>query len=165
MPADFRASSSGTTGPLWLSAGDFVATFGSAALGNLGGTTNRVAAMLMDAAATEIVGASALVPPGWNTVNVKLHWSNAGAGAGDVYWRARAVSKADTEDTNAGGSDTNTTATAPVANVLKITTILTGIAVEGNELLAIHLTRIGGDVADTLANDAGILGVAIERAT
>lgn len=112
------------------------------------------------------VGTTVELPDWWDTFDVDLYWTNSGANAGDVRWRL------DRRDVADGGSLTtafttgaNNYLTAPSQNVLAIDTIESGLTVTDSRLLALKLWRIGGDASDTLANDAGFVGLMLRRAS
>lgn len=153
--------------PLLMNGGDLVTISGSPSGTWVAGSgvTDRVFGWLLDATAVEAVGALAVVPPGWATVNVALHWANSATSSGDVRWR---INYTDTAD---GGSlTTNTavsvTATAPAtANVMKRTTLASGVAVTAGDLLTLRLARDAADAADTLTVDAAVIALVITRAS
>lgn len=101
-------------------------------------------------------------PQWWATFDVDLYWSNAGAGSGDVTWRARSAFITD-GDTVAVPSGTSTDATAPAQNVAEVTTILSGVTLTAGELLQLFIQRVGGSGTDTLGNDAALLGVMLRQ--
>lgn len=144
----------------------FVAITGSPVVGEA--STNDIGGYLFDAAATEIVIAVVAVPVGWATYNTELWWVNAGAGSGDVVWRLDySPGFGDGESSTSGiVAGTSRTATAPAGAVVEKTAMDSGIAVPtSGELTVLRLRRTGGDAADTLANDACMLGVKLVKAT
>lgn len=151
---------------VWVSAGAMGLTSGSPSLADVGG--DIAPAWLMDAAGTEIVAGSLYVPPSWTTASFKMYWTNAGAGAGDVVWSASYTDGLADGDSIATGEATllgDTAVTAPAESVLDIYTLNAGIAVTASQALSFRIARKGANVADTLVNDAGIVGVLIQRVT
>lgn len=118
----------------------------------------------MDAASDEMVSGIFLIPPGWVTANIIYWWSNDGAGSGDVRWDAFYELDGDA-GTMSAGTTTSLTITAPAVGVLKKSTMVSGLSVTAGSLLAIGVNRDANHVADTLANDARLLGVELRRAT
>lgn len=121
---------------------------------------------LLDSAATdESVSTSLLIPSGWNTVDIDIWWTNAGAGAGNVRWEVGYQSRGDTETLTQTWTATASNIAAPAQSVVKKSTIISGGAVTAGELLGLIITRYGSNAGDTLANDAGLLGVDIRKAS
>jgi hypothetical protein len=152
------------TAARWVSAGEFGAIAGTPAFGQV---ASRWAVMLFDASSTESAAASIAVPAAWTSINVDLYWTNAGAGSGNVVWRLLADRAGNTETLAAsagGGDSTNLTIAAPAQEVLKVSSLLSGQATDPTKVLNLRIIRTGGDAADTLANDAALLGVLITPA-
>lgn len=155
---------------LWIPASLFMVSSGSPVLSTTGGNGLRPPTFLLDAASAEKISASFVAPVGWSTYNVKLYWTNAGAGAGDVTWNLQIEAYSDGEAIDTL-NDTDvvawgvTTITAPAQRVLKISSALTSVAVESGILVGLDIARRAADGTDTLANDVGVLGVMIERAS
>lgn len=147
---------------LWLPASRFTVASGSPAMGVIA----KVPVMLFDAAVNEIASVSTDVPAGWATYNVNLWWVNAGAGSGAVRWRLDVANLADgvtlTDPTTAG---TQPTPTALAQNVVETTAMRTTAqtAPTDAQALVLELVRLGGDAADTLPNDAGVLGLMLVK--
>jgi hypothetical protein len=143
--------------------------FPAGQLGVIIGTPNlgllaRTAAYMMDAIATEDVGGVTTIPNTWTAMHVDLVWANAGAGTGACAWRfdISPVTTGAAAPDPASGSII--TATAGAANIITTTRLATGITAPDG-LAAFEVVRIGGDAADTLANDAGIIAVVFTRAS
>lgn len=151
------------TASLFLSPDDLGVTFGAASATDVTGDVWR--GWLVDAGTIEGVGGQVLIPPGWSTVDISIYWCNASIGSGDVSWRCdrgvAAVGVALARDT----VGSVVTATAGAQNVLVETTLATGAAVSAGLPLTLSALRIADDVADTLANDATIIGIKISRAS
>lgn len=94
---------------------------------------------------------------------VKLHWTNLGAGSGDVVWSCTVSWAAATENMNTPAHQVTglSTVTAPGQNILKTSThSITPTPSAGNSAYLI-IGRAGSNVGDTLANDAGLVGLEI----
>lgn len=145
--------------------GNGVATAGSAAAAVENSKTPYVA---FDAAGTETWTTRPFkVPEDWVTATGTLLWYGDGAGAGNVVWKLEALSlaageNASTEAMVAFGG--NTTATAAAENVT-VSTGLGTVTLPANKIVALALSRIGGDAADTLANDAGAIYITLVKAS
>lgn len=128
------------------------------------GAVNVLAALLFDAAAVEEAGTVATVPAIWATFDIMLWWTNAGAGGGNVVWRA------DHAVTNAGGTLTRVinaavTLSAPAQGVVRLDTLKADVARVDFPLVHVNAVRIGSDAADTLLNDAALIAVELRRKT
>lgn len=157
----YRADSS----PIFVSPGAMVLVNGSAALGSYPATTETWPVWLLDAAAAEAVAGSVMLPTTWVTVTVVAMWTNAGAGAGDVMLTSCVATKGDGE-TLGGATSANLAAiTAPAISVVKWTTMQSGVAVTANEPFYCRFGRVAADVGDTLANDIGLMGLLIQKAS
>jgi hypothetical protein len=138
---------------------------GTPAYATVGGN-GRYAAWALDAASSEYVVLSVVIPEDFSSGNftVKLYWTNLGAGAGNVVWNVIMKTLVDTTDLDSTTSETNANSTiaAPAQNILKVSTH--GIAVAGaaGGLFRLLVGRVGADGADTLANDAGLVAVEVE---
>lgn len=150
---------------VYLPAQVFVAVTGTPVVGEA--STNDIGGYLFDAAATEIVFGMAQIPTGWNTYNTELWWVNAGAGSGNVVWRLDySTGFGDGEAVNPGTAGTQRTVAAPAGTTAEVTAMDSGItSPTTGELVPFRLRRIGGDAADTLANDACVLGVRLVKAS
>jgi len=152
---------------LWISGSAMSATSGSPIVNQVGAGNfwARKAVMLMDSAALEIVQATVIIPPGWSTANMYLWWTNAGAGSGNVRL---AVWDWDISDGNSIDGDDLIyldNVAAPAQLVAERTLIAGTRPVTGNALLSFQIARVGDDVADTLANDVGVIGFELVRAS
>ena len=146
---------------------------GTPAITVSGGNT-RYRAWAFDAAATEEILCEVFVPtelvaksPAMTAV---LWFTNLGAGTGDIQWSLTV--SAVNEPTGNINTDLNTssaetagaqTFTAAAQNVLSRTaftvSVSPSIVPASRSLIRITLGRVGGDPADTLANDAGVVGL------
>lgn len=154
--AAYVASSS-----LWLPASQFIGAEGAPSLGNAGAP-----AWLLDAATSERVATMVrLAPLGWATMHVDIYWGNAGAGAGNVTWRAFQEDFVAGETLGAGGSPGDVTDTAGAQNVLRPPfRVITGQAVPA-DLFFLSIRRDASAGTDTLANDAALYGVLLTKAS
>lgn len=148
---------------LYLGAATFLAMTGGPTVGTPGSAATRVNAWTLDAASAESVGVTFQVPAGWATAHVDLYWTNDGAGAGDVVWKADRYTIADGTALTAETEGGAVTATAPAQNVVKVTRALTGIAVSPSLVTRLEVVRVAADAADTLANDVALIGVLLTR--
>lgn len=150
------------TDPIWIPASRFFVTTGGPVIGAV--AAGYTPAMLFDAAAIEACSAVVDVPSYWRTFNLELIWTNAGAGAGSVRWTAGYSKSTDGDAmTVALANQGAATVVAPAQNVQKVTTMLAAIPVDGKRNFAIVILRTGSDAADTLGNDAGVLGLRLTR--
>ncbi len=119
-----------------------------------------------DAAAVEKVATIVDVPSSWATFRVDLWWTNAAGGAGNVVWASEARWIGDGDDLDAVASDTATvTIAAPSQDVTKVTTLDSSVTRTANKRLVLHVQRTGTSGSDTLANDAGLIGIDLVRLT
>lgn len=149
--------------PVWIGAGAMGTITGSPSLSGVGGP--RYPAWLLDAAVEESVAATWDMPAGWATVHIDLYWTNAGAGSGNVQWDIRCDNVADGGTMSSAGTSAAAAVAAPAQDVLKVTRIHTGLALTSTNLINCRVIRDGANVADTLANDAGVIGVLITKAS
>lgn len=147
---------------LWIPAKDLNVTTGAAAMGLLG--AGYTGALMFDAAAVEAASATVNLPADWRTFNFILVWTNAGAGAGACRWTAGYSKGGDGELLTAALANLGAaTIAAPLLNVEKWSTMLAAIPVGGKRTFTVIILRTGSDAADTLGNDAGVLGILLNR--
>lgn len=149
---------------VWVPAPAFATVEGAP---TLAGQATRWSVWLLDAAVTEGVASSVELPRSWSSAHVDLYWSNPAAGAGDVRWTLnldRAAAAASLA-VSAGGGTAAVTVTAAAQDVLTVSRLFTSQAVDSVQLLNLRLLRLGGAAADTLANDASVVGVLLTRAS
>lgn len=127
--------------------------------------TNIGPAWLLDAATDEEVAGWSIFPPGWLTADFVVWWTNTGAGSGDVRFDLTYKVAADAGAINSGSTTTSSTVTAPAQYVTKRTALASGVTVAAGSVVSLNVNRAGGNGADTLANDIGIIGVEIRRAS
>lgn len=157
----------GTYAPLasvdsvWLGVGNFQVQTGSPGISATGGWP----AWFLDASATETVHENLRLPQHWSTFDVEYWYTNAGAGAGNVKIGINHRFVGDGEALGAGVNTASVTSTAPAQNVMEVATVASGIAATTGKLLNLRVFRLGGDAADTLANDIGLLGVRLVKAS
>lgn len=151
---------------IWLPASHWGVNTGTPALAVVGSNL-YYEAYAMDAAAIEIIQTEFVSPLDYIAKAIsllRLYWTNLGAGSGDVLWQFLGQSRA-----NAGGLNTNNfvtlasiAITAPAQNDLKISDLTPNSWIPTitslNELLVL---RTASDGSDTLANDAGFIGLEV----
>jgi hypothetical protein len=162
---DNNRSQVGTGDVLVFNTGDLEINSGAPTRGTVAG--GRDNAWLLDAGSSaEILSCQYPTPHGWATANIKFFWTNAGAGTGDVLLRAVGKSFADGAAMNSADTTFGTqTVAADTQDDLVITTVATGVALTANGYNRLRVLRVGADVADTLANDIGLMMVKVERAS
>lgn len=152
---------SGSHETIGLGSDRFEVMSGSVAIGTVGG--GRRNAWLFDASSEEIIGTELQLPIGWRTIKISLWWVNAGAGSGDVVWNAGVGVFGSGGDLNTADSlSASTTGTAGAQDIL-VKTVLSSLNVDEGELVFLRVKRVAADAADTLANDAGLVLVQVER--
>ncbi len=142
----------------------FVLAVGTPALLVRGGNL-RYGAWDLDSGTTEVVTTSYggfVVPADWTSGALTFfwHWTNLGAGTGDVVWTMNAKEVNDTGDLNSTTSEATSqqTVTAPAQNIRKVSTSTMSLTPSAALThVRFSIGRIGGDAADTLGNDAGFL--------
>lgn len=147
-----------------LGSDKFESISGSPAISLIGG--NRRNAWAMDATTDEIIGTELYLEPGWGKMRIHIYWTNMGVGTGSAAWACNVgqISVGSTLNVaDAGGS--NIVATVAGAQDILMKTTLTPdftTLIEGLPVF-IRIKRAGTDASDTLANDAGVVMVQIER--
>lgn len=119
---------------------------------------------LQDAATTS-VGASRLLPASWATFDFDLWWTNLGATGGNARWEAKVFSSSDGDLLDAAVGAGILDIAAPAQNVVKKSTLATGMAVTSGDIVNITVTRSGSHANDTLAVAAGVLSVVLRKAS
>jgi hypothetical protein len=120
--------------------------------------------VLFDASAAEAISFGGVLPHYWSTFDIKLWWANDSTGSGDVVWAVRYKFAAN--GTDAGTSPTtltSTTATAGLNNVIVVSTAHSAVLNTSGNLLFLSVERTATDAADTLGNDAALIGVELVR--
>lgn len=139
---------------IWKSAADMELIGGTPALAVVQSTP----VWLFDAAVAETVGFQVQLPAWWNTFEVYYWWANAGAGAGDVVWALR-------YDFIAAGQTLGTytsafvTHTAGLQDVVVTSSRLALVTNVTDQVILVRVERNATNGADTLANDAELIGV------
>lgn len=121
--------------------------------------------VLLDATVAEGLVSSDILPAAWLTAKIYVYWYNAGAGAGNVMWTLYKQTLADTETIASFPGGEQTTVAATTQNVLKVTKITASAIAVTDPLLSFLIFRQADNVADTLANDIGIMGLEFRRAS
>lgn len=123
-------------------------------------------AWLFDAASQESVSGTLALPSGWATFHVELLWATPGTTAGDVVWRLDMRTTAGVTGLVTGGF-TSTLVTSPQGGQLQlvVAAVASNVAVPsaGRHVL-FRVNRMAADAADTLANDAALVGVRFRKA-
>jgi hypothetical protein len=114
----------------------------------------------LDATTQETIDAMSMIPYGATQVYAYLWWANLGAGAGDVRWTLNlSTGLADGENANQADSGLAFTATAGAQDV--VVRSYAGVVASLDDLTAMpmRVIRVATDPADTLPNDAGVMGI------
>lgn len=153
------------TGSKFVPAKDFFAVTGTPVLAAYG--TDLGVAMAFDAAAVEKAVATIDVPSAWLTFRIDAVWTNLAGGAGNVVWATEVRFHGDTDDFDAVAADTETMAAvaAPAQDVTKVTVVGTTVTRTASKFVTVHIERTGTSGSDTLANDAGLIGLNLVRLT
>lgn len=138
--------------------GDFILGTGPAVV-----TTNGIARVALDGAATESVFFNFVVPTAWTAFVMDLFWSNETAGAGNVRWSIATKVLINTDLLTEAATTTASTIAAPAQNVIKRSDAAQTITAVTDAAYATQLSRLGGDALDTLSADIGLLGVRIRQ--
>lgn len=149
--------------PIIMRPQDFSVLNGTPVIGLNSASTRML--WLFDAASTERIGTQIRIPRGvTGKVIPVLYQINSGAGAGDVCWRYGYHFAADGGATETAATFVNfSTITAAAQNVSKVVRG-TAFSVVADTILHFSIDREGGNVADTLGNDAGLFMVGLEVA-
>lgn len=118
----------------------------------------------LDAATDESVSGIVRIPTDWAEVNLFALWYVA-AGAGDVTWAVSFTPFPTAgEEIPTPTLATGVVATAPAVNVAAETSLATGVTMNTSGEALISIQRTGTATEDTLAGDARLLAVIVERA-
>lgn len=137
-------------------------------LGSPALTGTHAVGWLLDASAVERLGCGFVFPSGWATYHVDFLWYNAGAGAGDVVWRHFRYQMEVGDNISSNGTDgsVQATGTAGAQNIVVQTRLATGQAVPAAGVIkTLIVDRFATDSGDTLANDAGFIGMLLTKAS
>lgn len=166
--ATWAVASTGGTGLLWLPARIWVnrTDIGSPAIAARG-TNFRYVAWDFHAANIELVVTDFIIPDNYSSgaVTFKYYWTNGGAGSGDVQWGMAFREVNDTGDLNTTTGETTQTDTftAPLLNILKVSTSTASYTPSAAGVhVRIEVYRNAAAAADTLGNDAWLIGLMIE---
>jgi len=126
-----------------------------------------VSSVRLDASTPEIVAWSTVLPSYWDTVHVDLYWTNSGAGSGGVRIEVGFGQFADGELADGAQSGIKTaTYTAPAERYLKVTRLTDSArSIDEDHMWAGYVYRLADNVADTLTNDIGVVGLLFTRAS
>ena len=136
------------------------AIFGAPVLAVRGSTTYL--AWGFNSAASEVVETWFQIPQDYvSGFAVNLYFTNLGAGSGNIVWRVGLNNIS--SGSLATLSTTDNTIAAPTLDGLSIATHTAALpnAASASQSVQITIGRIGGNAADTLGNDAGLVGIAV----
>lgn len=149
------------TSRVWSSAGGWNNVFGVPADSWVGQNTRPMPAKLLDAATTESVVGSFVIPDNWVTFDLDLWWANPAATGGDVVWEfgmaTHVAGDLANEAENAGSGASTLTAGSQL--ILTATTIYTAVTNTAGAVHRIEVIRTGASAGDTLASDIAVCGV------
>ncbi len=150
----------------WVAANLLDISFGSPTLDSPGSNI-QLPVWLLDAAGNEAIGSSFYVPQHWASFHVDLWWNNQASSSGDVSWYLRTVALADGGSTETGFASVDVIAAAPTTQYQTEVTRMTSTAINrtANSVVMFHIYRAGFLAEDTLANDAGIVGLMFVKAS
>lgn len=153
------------TRSFWLGASSFTLRTGTPVLAAQGSNT-RYRAWAMDATTIEAVVGEFVMPADYvsGAITTKLYWTNLGAGAGNVDWAVALGSTADGGDLNGVFTSLPTdVVAAPTLGLLDIYTHSVSLTPGASpQVTRCTISRVGNSGTDTLANDAGLIGLLIE---
>ena len=136
------------------------------------GTNTQYRAWAFDATAVEEIACeiawpiNLVIPSTGNQFTIDVYWTNLGAGSGDVRWDIDVGLLKDGALLNGAGLllAQTTTSTAPPQDELQVSTITANqfpTNAHSFGMAVAVLRRKADDAGDTLANDAGLIGVTI----
>jgi hypothetical protein len=147
---------------IYIPVGAWEAITGTPVRGAVGGTRGN--AWLFDSVADEIIETMIVVPANWTKMRFTVEWVNAGAGAGDVIWFVQSRQFVAGDSLNqADANSISQTTTAGTQDVLKETVGSSDLTVVAGKPIRLRVKRAATDVLDTLANDAGFIGLRVTR--
>lgn len=146
---------------IFIPATAFIVTAGSATASNVG---SGVPVWTLDAAAAERIATSLTLPTYWATFAIDVWWTNAAAGTGDVRYRyeGQFIGAGDTLNVPPVVANVGT---AAAQNVVVVTTVASTVTNVPAKRLVLGVLRDATNVADTLPNDADVIGVELRRLT
>lgn len=155
---------------VWLPARVFTLNAGAPTLADRGTNAFYEAWDFDAAAASEVIKTQFVFPDDYvSFVALELLWTNLGAGSGNVYWSALAQSRLPAADLNANAFVTaaDEVVAAPAQNILSCYSLSGSVwtpsisAAPTGTIQDLLIVRLGSNAADTLGNDAGLLGVRV----
>ena len=153
----------------WLGVGDLEAFAGTPTVGNAGLNAGNAPFWMLDASAPEAVAGSIMIPSHWTTFKVEAYWCNVSSSSGDVRWYWAGGFGGDGQDPDNSGtnvaSNSQTIAAPTTTRVIKVSQFpaATNITNASGKPFFTCFYRFADNVADTLANDAGLYGVLLTR--
>lgn len=153
--------SQGSSGRIWLPVGE--------ARANPNVDINVITAYAVggkfDAVSIEGLVWSTFLPTDWSTFDITIYWANFASGAGNVVWRVQHIFAGAGEHIGTGATvSANTTAAAGAEDITVVTQLQAGASAITTEPLYLLLQRMANDGADTLANDAAVMGMLLTKA-
>lgn len=135
------------------------------AMGTVGGS-RRPAFLFDGAGADELVANWFKVPKHWAGFTSAVHWVNAGAGSGDAVWTVSGFEFTAGDSLNQADNQVTalTATTAGAQDVETVTSPALQFTCTPNKRFSLRLKRTSTDAGDTLANDAGVIGLKLTRA-
>lgn len=159
---DYAGQSGTSVTERLLTAGDFSGVVGAPSLSE----EQKVSCWALDQTTIERIASQFYVPTGWATVDIVAYWANQWGGAGNVVWD---YAIGPIVDGATLAPALASTALAPIAmpatDVVKVTTMATGVAVTAATLHQIKIGRLASDAGDTYANDAPLIAVLVRKAS
>jgi hypothetical protein len=146
---------------IFIGSGSLELSFGSPSLSRNGITP----VWNFDASSIETVGTTLVFPPSWATFDAYIMWGNASTGSGNVFWRLARIETVDGGATNSGELNYNQTIAAPSVNILKKSSLASGLTITAGALSQLEVQRVADDAGDTLGNDAMLRGLLLVRAS
>jgi hypothetical protein len=127
--------------------------------------TSRYPTLGYDSTSGEGATCMVMFPSSWISAKVTLYWANLGTGTGGVTWQLATQPVLPGQDLVPAASEISTlqAATAGTQNRVVDTVIAVPLSIDSNALYEIRVNRIPTDAGDTLANDAGLVGILLER--
>lgn len=148
----------------WLDAKGLQSVLGSPSFVTNIGSGQAWPAWSMDQTALEAVQQSVFLPADWATYDVDLYWCNVSATTGNVVWRLDYLSAGQGDLVSDGVTNAAAvTAAAGLQHIMQVTTLATAVAAVSDEPTWLRVLRVASDGADTLANDAAILGMRLRK--
>jgi hypothetical protein len=131
----------------------------------LGLVAFRWQAWMIDPNTNEQIRSQIKFPVGWTHINIDLFWSNPGSGSGNVKFQLIFTDAANGADLSNDAVVTTQTLAAPSQERLSINRLSSAYAIVADKMYGFRISRSASDAADTLPNDAAILGFLFSRSS